>query len=111
MAAYKIVHKPSLDKDFRLIPDKDLKKIVKRIQSLALSPRPLGNEKLTGKGSYRLRQGDYRIMYTIDDVNLVVRIIKVGHRRDVYLAREERSKYLAEKKSPRNKTGNSARLP
>jgi mRNA interferase RelE/StbE len=98
MAVYKIVHKPSLDKDFRSIPDKELRKIIKSIQALAQNPRPYGCQKLTGQNKYRVRQGDYRILYSVDDTAQKVRILQVGHRKDIYRVSEEKTGYSAEKK-------------
>ena len=84
MVEYKIYFKESVEKDFRTIPKKDLKKIVIRIQALAKDPRPPGHEKLTGQERYRIRQGRYRIIYSIHDKELTIWVVKVGHRRDVY---------------------------
>ena len=84
MAAYKLFFKKSVQKDFDTIPKKDLKKILERISTLAENPRPPGCEKLTGHERYRLRQGRYRIVYSIQDVELTVWVINVGHRKDVY---------------------------
>ena len=84
MVAYKIFFKKSVEKDFNVIPQKDLKKILERIEALAADPRPSGCEKLTGQQRYRLRQGRYRILYSIQDDELTVWVVKVGHRKDVY---------------------------
>ena len=84
MAAYEILFKKSVQKDFNSIPKKDLKKILGRIKQLAEDPRPLGCEKLTGQQRYRLRQGRYRILYSIQDDELTIWVVKVGHRKDVY---------------------------
>jgi len=84
MAAYKVFFKKSVQKDFDSIPKKDLKKILNRIAGLAENPRPAGCEKLTGKERYRLRQGRYRIVYSIQDDELTVWVVKVGHRKDIY---------------------------
>ena len=84
MAAYKVHFKASVEKDFTTIPKKDLKKILKRIEELADNPRPSGCEKLTGQERYRLRQGRYRIVYSIQDDELTVWVVKVGHRKDIY---------------------------
>ena len=84
MAVYKVYFKASVEKDFRSIPKKDLKKILLKIESLAGNPRPLGYEKLTGQERYRLRQGRYRIVYSIQDNILTVWIVKVGQRKDIY---------------------------
>jgi mRNA interferase RelE/StbE len=84
MAAYKIFFKKSVEKDFKGIPKSDLVKILKRIETLSGDPRPLGCEKLTGQEKYRLRQGRYRILYSIQDDELTVWVVKVGHRKDIY---------------------------
>ena len=84
MAAYKVCFKASVEKDFTTIPKKDLKKLLKRIEGLAENPRPWGCEKLTGQERYRLRQGRYRIVYSIQDDELAVWGVKVGHRKDIY---------------------------
>jgi len=84
MAVYKVNFKPSVDKDFRSIPNIELRKILKRIEALATNPRTPGYEKLTSQNKCRVRQGNYRIIYTIDDDELKVRVMKVGHRKDIY---------------------------
>jgi mRNA interferase RelE/StbE len=84
MAAYKVFFKKSVEKDFTAIPKKDLKKILERIEALAEDPRPPGCEKLTGQQRYRLRQGRYRVLYSIQDDELTVWVVKVGHRKDIY---------------------------
>jgi mRNA interferase RelE/StbE len=84
MAAYKIFFKKSVGKDFVGIPKKDLQKIIKLIGSLADNPRPPDCEKLTGRDRYRVRQGGYRIVYSIQDNELTVWIIAVAYRKDVY---------------------------
>jgi mRNA interferase RelE/StbE len=84
MASYRIVFKQSVAKDFRPIPSKDVQRILKRIDGLADDPRPAGAEKLSADEKYRIRQGNYRILYTIEDDIITVTIVKVGHRRDVY---------------------------
>ena len=84
MGEYKVYFKKSVEKDLIAIPKKDLKKILHRIVMLAQNPRPAGHEKLTGQERYRVRQGQYRIVYSIQDEVLTVWIVKVGHRKDVY---------------------------
>ena len=84
MAAYKLFFKKSVQKDLSAIPRKDLKKILSRIKTLAKEPRPAGCEKLTGRERYRLRQGRYRILYSIQDDELTVWVVKLGHRKDIY---------------------------
>jgi len=71
-------------KELEALPLKDRRRIVTRIQTLEEEPRPKGSEKLTGQQQYRLRQGDYRILYEIDDTQHSVTVMKIGHRRDVY---------------------------
>ena len=84
MAGYRVFFKRSVEKDFVGIPKKDVKKILNRIKMLEEDPRPLGCEKLTGEERYRLRQGRYRIVYSIQDDELTVWVVKVGHRKDIY---------------------------
>ncbi len=84
MAEYEIYFRESVWKDVKKIPKKDLRNILKRIKSLSEDPRPVGCEKLTGQDRYRLRQGTYRIVYSIQDNELTVWVVKVGHRKDVY---------------------------
>jgi len=84
MASYEVVFKRSVAKDLRAYPKDDIKRVLERIHSLAEDPRPPGCEKLSGFERYRLRQGSYRIVYEIEDARLVVLMVKVGHRRDVY---------------------------
>jgi mRNA interferase RelE/StbE len=83
MAAYKILFKKSVQKDYNSIPKKNLNKIIDRIKLLGEDPRPPGCEKLTGQQRYRLRQGRYRILYSIQDDELTVWVVKVGHRKDI----------------------------
>jgi mRNA interferase RelE/StbE len=84
MAAYKIFFKRSAIKDLDPISKKDLKRIIGLIQLLKKDPRPSDCEKLSGQERYRIRQGNYRIIYSIQDDQLTVWVVKVGHRRDVY---------------------------
>lgn len=87
MAKYKLVFKASVAKDLRAIPKKDVTRILQRIDALQDQPRPSGCEKLSGEERFRVRQGDYRIVYGIEDLYLIVTVIRVGHRRQVYLPR------------------------
>jgi len=84
MAEYRVYFRASVQKDFRTIPKKDLKKILQCIETLTREPRPHGYEKLTGQDRYRLRHGRYRIVYSIQDEALTVWIVKVGHRKHIY---------------------------
>ena len=84
MARYKLVVSQSVAKDLRSIPKKDVGRILRRMEVLSEDPRPSGCEKLSGQERYRLRQGVYRIIYEIRDHELVVIVVKVGHRKHVY---------------------------
>ena len=84
MASYELVFKKSVAKDLRAFPKQDVRRILQRIRALANGPRPAGCEKLSGQARYRVRQGMYRILYEIADKELIVVVVKVGHRRDVY---------------------------
>lgn len=84
MARYELRFKPSVAKDLRGIPSADLRRILARIETLREDPRPAGSEKLSAQERYRVRQGDYRILYTVLDSEVIVEIVKVGHRREVY---------------------------
>lgn len=86
MAGYKVLLKPSAVKNVEEIDRRgDRDRISRRIQALADNPRPYGSEKLEGlEATYRIRQGDYRIVYDIDDAEGTVFVLKVRHRKDVY---------------------------
>ena len=84
MEKYKISIKKSAVKELETVPKEYLSKIISRIRSLSESPRPSGSQKFSAKEQYRLRQGDYRIIYAIEDDEKTVQIVKIGHRRDVY---------------------------
>jgi mRNA interferase RelE/StbE len=86
VARYRVVIKPSASKEISAVGQKkDRQRIVLRIQSLGEDPRPLGCEKLSGHlDRYRVREGNYRILYSIDDESLLVDVVRVGHRKDVY---------------------------
>lgn len=84
MARYSVQIKRSAARELEAVPLKDRRRIVRRIQDLASEPRPPGCEKLSGEDKYRLRQGNYRILYEIVDLELIVMVVKIGDRRDVY---------------------------
>jgi mRNA interferase RelE/StbE len=86
VASYRVLIKPSAAKEIEAVGQKeDRQRIVTRIRSLARDPRPFGSEKLSGKGDlYRLRVGRYRVVYSVGDAELVVLIVRVGLRKDVY---------------------------
>lgn len=84
MANYKVSVAASAVKELKGVPKRDRHRIASRMQSLSDDPRPPGCEKLSGENRYRIRQGDYRILYFIDDLTEAVDIVKIGHRREVY---------------------------
>ncbi len=84
MGKYEVLIKRSAADELSTIPKKDLRRIVERIRSLSDEPRPHGCEKLSAQERYRIRQGDYRIVYSIDDVGKTIEIFKVGHRSEIY---------------------------
>ncbi len=84
MARYELQIKKSVAKDLDLLPKKDVQRIVEAINGLADNPRPLQSLKLSGEEKYRLRCGTYRVLYEIQDDVLIVCVVKVGHRKDVY---------------------------
>ncbi len=85
MESYELLIKPSAAKELEAVGRKsDRTRIVDKIFNLRVDPRPPGCEKLTGQDRYRLRQGQYRILYVVDDAEHVVTVVKIGHRRDVY---------------------------
>ena len=84
MASYELVFRKSVAKDLRALPRQDVKRIMQRIHSLAEDPRPAGCERLSSQQRYRVRQGAYRIIYEIKNGRLMVLVVKVGHRREVY---------------------------
>ena len=84
MGKYKVFIRASASRELAAIPKKSLQKIVDCIQSLEENPRPVGSQKLSAQERYRLRQGNYRIVYSIQDKEQTIQIVKIGHRREVY---------------------------
>lgn len=84
MASYRLFFKASAEKELRGLPRPDMERVLRRIGALGEEPRPRGCEKLVGQERYRVRQGDWRVVYEVDDAARVVRIFRLGHRRDVY---------------------------
>jgi mRNA interferase RelE/StbE len=84
MAKYRVLVRKSAAGELARIQKKDLRRIVDRIRSLEEEPRPRGGEKLSAQERYRIRQGDYRIVSSIDDAAWTVEIFKIGHRSDIY---------------------------
>lgn len=84
MASYSVDIKRSAAKELEELPLRDRRRVVARVRALADDPRPRGCEKLSGEEKYRVRQGNLRILYEIDDGQLRLTIVKIGQRRDVY---------------------------
>jgi mRNA interferase RelE/StbE len=84
MASYKVLIRKSATGELEKIPKKDLRRLVERIRGLEAEPRPQGCEKLSARERYRIRQGDYRIVYSINDEARTVEVVKVGHRSEIY---------------------------
>jgi len=85
MAFYKIEWKNSAKKELKKLDRNVIPKIITAVESLASEPHPAGHKKLQGsEHTYRIRTGDYRIVYSIEDQILLIEIIKVGHRKDIY---------------------------
>ena len=84
MASSRVLIKTSAAKELEELALKDRRRVVERIRALAGDPRPVGSEKLSGEEKYRVRQGDLRILYEINDRDSIVTVVKIGHRRDVY---------------------------
>jgi mRNA interferase RelE/StbE len=87
MARYELRFKPSVAKDVRGIPRTEGRRVLARIESLRDDPRPPGCEKLSAHERYRLRQGSYRILYSVSDADVAIEIVRVAHRREVYRER------------------------
>ena len=84
MGRYRVVIRRSAEKEIARLPDRQRSRIVERILTLSDEPRPHGCQKLSGEEKFRIRQGDHRIVYEIDDDTVVVVIARVAHRSDVY---------------------------
>jgi mRNA interferase RelE/StbE len=81
---YKLFIERAVYKQLKKVPEKDYQKIMSAIGNLADEPRPSGCKKLTGRPGYRIRQGNYRVIYEINDKILIVTVIDVGDRKDIY---------------------------
>lgn len=84
MEKYRLEIKKSAVKEIEHLPRKDMKVVIEKIESLSYNPRPHDCKKLSAQDKYRVRCGNYRILYSIEDNILTVFVVKVGHRRDVY---------------------------
>ncbi len=84
MASYNVLIKPSAVRELEHLPLAYRKRIAAKIQHLGDNPRPPGTQKLSGQERYRIRQGNYRVLYSVDDEQFAVVVVKIAHRRDAY---------------------------
>lgn len=84
MGSYSVHVKRSAAQEIEAVPRRDRVRIIEHIRTLSGDPRPAGSRKLSGRDAYRIRQGNYRIVYTVDDEDRVVMVVAVAHRRDAY---------------------------
>ena len=84
MGAYRLLIKRSAVQELQAIRERDRLRLAGRIRALSTDPRPPGCEQLSGQDRLRVRQGDYRVVYEVNDVKREVTIYKIGHRREVY---------------------------
>ena len=85
MASYKVEWKRSAVKELRALPTEAIERILKAVEQLAMNPYPVGVRKLVGaEHTYRIREGNYRVIYTVTAATLVIEVIRVGHRKDIY---------------------------
>jgi mRNA interferase RelE/StbE len=81
---YKIELRRLAQRGLDKLPKSDFQAVIEAIKDLAQTPRPRGIEKVKSTGLWRIRQGDYRIVYAIDDKKSLVTVVRVGHRREIY---------------------------
>ena len=84
MASYSVLIVRSAEKEIAGLPEAIRRLVVQRIQALAHDPRPNGSQKISGGDQYRVRQGNYRIVYVIEDAVVTVTVVRVAHRSQVY---------------------------
>ena len=85
MGKYSVEMKPSARKELERLPGKLIERIFPKLEGLALEPRPAGCKKLKGgQREWRIRVGDYRVVYTVDDEKLLVSVMRIRHRSEVY---------------------------
>jgi mRNA interferase RelE/StbE len=82
--SYKILIERPAQKDLSKIPQQYQNRIIKAIQSLAKNPRPAGSKKLSGRDAWRIRVSNYRVIYEIHDDRLIILVVVIGHRKDIY---------------------------
>ena len=85
--AYEVRFARPVAKELRRLDRREAKRVVETVEALADDPRPTGAEKVQGSPYLRIRVGNYRIVYEVRDEELVVLVVKVGHRREVYRRR------------------------
>lgn len=81
---YTVLILPSAQKQLSKLPDNIATRIEDKMMELQHDPRPAGCKKLKGREAYRIRTGDYRVIYEIQDNQLIITVITIGHRKDVY---------------------------
>jgi len=81
---YKIELRRQAQRALDKLPKSDFQAVIDSVKGLAETPRPRGIEKVKSTGLWRIRQGDYRIIYAIDDKKSLVTIVRIGHRREIY---------------------------
>jgi len=84
MASYRLIVRRAVAKELRPLPNRDVERILRRVEGLSDDPRPAGCEKLSARERYRVRQGAYRIIYEVEDDALTATVVRVGYRRHVY---------------------------
>jgi len=84
VASYKVLIQRSAAKELEGLRPKVRRQVAAKVAGLAVTPRPQGVEKLSGQEKYRIRQGDHRVLYSIDDTAETVTVVQIGHRRDMY---------------------------
>lgn len=84
MDGYRILIRRSAEKEIERLPEAFRRAIVRRIRALGADPRPPGSQKLSGRDGHRVRQGDHRVVYTVDDAARAVTIVRVAHRSDAH---------------------------
>lgn len=82
--AYRIIYESSANKRLATLPQREQIRIVEHINALAENPRPRGSVKLSSSETYRIRVGNYRVIYAIHDKRLIVLVVEIGDRKDVY---------------------------
>lgn len=84
MVKYKLEFKKSAAKELKTLPQKEIKKILQSVKQLIGNPRPVNSKKLSAAEKYRLRVGDYRVLYEIQDQRLIIYIVRIAHRKEAY---------------------------